>query len=207
MPRSDDFLKAIALAREELSTLDPLAVCQKADAQLISLSGEILFSLSYFVSPLKIAFPTGRMEYESSSDKLSLQEQGLILHYLLSAEDIPLTKELITFREIPSGEFYYQAFLNRAQVPLVSTFGSAHDLFRQAGKKLGGTEGGIGDVSLTFLPFPRVPITMALWSGDEEFPPGGNIVFDSSIKRFLSGEDIAFLAGTVVYKLVALSRC
>ena len=78
--------------------------------------------------------------------------------------------------------------------------------FLKAGKKLGGKKMEMGDSSITFHPFPKIPITLILWKGDEEFSPQGTILFDSSIKNFLGGEDIAFLTDTTVYKLMAISR-
>jgi hypothetical protein len=206
LPRVDDFLKALALAREILPTRDPAVIGRNAGAEFLHLNQGEVITLPFFTKPVTITYPEGQVEYEESEAKLSLQEQGLILHYLLGAQAIPLTNELITFREVPSGEFYYQPFLKRAQVPLVQTFGSDHELFRRAGQKLGGIDAKMGDVSLTFRPFPRTPITLILWKEDEEFPPEGNILFDAGIKHFLAGEDIAFLAGTVVYKLMAIAN-
>ena len=206
MPRVDDFLKALALAREILPTRDPEAICLNAGAEFLHLNQGGKITLPFFSKPVTITYPEGQVEYEDSEAKLSLQEQGLILHYLLGAQAIPPANELITFREIPSGEFYYQPFLKRAQVPLVQTFGSDHELFRKAGRKLGGIDAKMGDASLTFRSFPRIPLTLILWKEDEEFPPYGNILFDAGIKHFLGGEDIAFLAGTVVYKLMALAK-
>jgi hypothetical protein len=206
LPRVDDFLNVLVLAREILPTRDPEILCRNAGAEFLhlNLGGEI--TLPFLNKPVNITYPEGLVVYEDSEAKLSLQEQGLILHYLLGAQDIALTNELITFREIPSGEFYYQPFLKRAQVPLVETFGSDHELFRKAGQKLGGIDAKMGDASLTFQPFPRIPVTLILWKEDDEFPPEGNILFDAGIKHFLGGEDIAFLAGTVVYKLMAIAR-
>ena len=206
MPRVDDFIKALAIAREVLPARDPEEICRNGGAEFFprEVGGKI--TLPFFLKQVKISYPAGEVEYEDGEAKLSLQEQGLILHYLLGVQDIPLTKELITFREIPSGEFYFQPFLKRAQVPLVQTFGSNHELFRKAGQKLGGINAKMGDVSMMFRPFPRIPITLMLWRQDDEFLPDGNILFDASIKHFLAGEDIAFLAGTVVYKLMALAR-
>jgi len=206
MPRVDDFLKAIAIAREALPTCDPETIARNAGAEFQALDRDGRITLPFFLTPVHVSYPEGQVEYEDKEAKLSLQEQGLILHYLLGAQDIPLTNQPITYREIPSGEFYYQPFLKRAQVPLVQTFGLKHELFRKAGHKLGGIDAKMGDASLTFHPFPKIPITMILWREDDEFPPDGNILFDGSIKHFLSGEDIAFLAGTVVYKLMALAR-
>jgi hypothetical protein len=206
MPRVDDFLKALDLAREILPTRDPAAICRNAGAEFLQLNPGGKITLPFFSKPVNITYPEGQVKYEESEAKLSLQEQGLILHYLLGAQDIPPTNQPITFREIPSGEFYYQPFQKRAQVPLVQTFGSNHELFRKASQKLGGIDAEMGDISFTFRPFPIIPITLILWKEDDEFPPDGNILFDAGIKHFLSGEDIAFLAGTVVYKLMALAR-
>ncbi len=206
MPRVDDFINALSLAREKLPAFDPAAICRSAGAELSPRDDGQTIVLPFFGRRVTITYPEGKVSGESGEDTLSLQEQGLVLHYLLGVRDIPLTDELITFREIPSGEFYYQPFLKRAKIPLVNAFGLQHELFRRAGEKLAGREGTIGDSSLIILPFPKIPVTLVLWQGDDEFPPEGNILFDSSIKHFLGGEDIAFLAGIVVYKLMALAK-
>ena len=206
MPRVDDFLNALVIAREILPTRDTEAVCHNAGAQFLDLNPGGKITLPFFTKPVNITYPEGQVEYEDREAKLSPQEQGLILHYLLGAQDIPLTNAPITFREIPSCECYYQPFRKRAQVPLIQTFGSKHELFRKAGEKIGGIDAKMGDVSLTFRPLPRIPITLLLWKEDDEFPAEGNILFDASIKHFLAGEDVAFLASTVVYKLMALAK-
>lgn len=203
MPRVDDFVHALKLAREMLPGRDPAALCRNAGASLRSLPEGKVIALPFFLRQVEITCPGGLITYEGGADAPSLQEQGLILHYLLGACDIPPKGELITFRETPTGEFYYRPFVNRAQIPLVNTFGAAPDLFLKAGLKAGGTAAGVGDASLTFHPLPKVPVTLVLWQGDDEFPPTGNILFDGHIKHFLDGEDIAFLAGIVVYRLMA----
>jgi hypothetical protein len=53
---------------------------------------------------------------------------------------------------------------------------------------------------------PAVPLQLILWEGDDEFPAEANILFDKTIGRILSPEDIAWLAGMVVYRLMALAR-
>lgn len=60
----------------------------------------------------------------------------------------------------------------------------------------------MGDASVLIWAFPRVPIGLVLWKGDEEFPPAGNILFDSSIPAYLPVEDIVVLTETVVWKLI-----
>jgi hypothetical protein len=45
-----------------------------------------------------------------------------------------------------------------------------------------------------------------LWEGNAEFPSEANILFDETIGDILSPEDVAWLAGMLVYRLTALSR-
>ena len=63
----------------------------------------------------------------------------------------------------------------------------------------------MGDAAYSFRILPRLPVAVLLWKGDEEFPPEGNILFDKNISNILSAEDIAWLAGMVVYPLVGMS--
>jgi hypothetical protein len=49
-------------------------------------------------------------------------------------------------------------------------------------------------------------VVLSLWRGDDEFPPEANVYFDQSIASYLSTDDIAYLAGAVVYKAIGISR-
>jgi len=48
----------------------------------------------------------------------------LLLHYLSNASGAPLSGEWITFRELPSGAVYTNAFQKRAIIPFVKAFGT-----------------------------------------------------------------------------------
>lgn len=155
--------------------------------------------------PITITWPEGKIMAPAGTKELSFQEQGLVMHYLIQAKGAPITETWITFREIPSGEFYYSAFVKRAKEPLVKTFGDQPDLLVELGLKMGGTRGKEGDASLYFKAFPCIPVCLVLWAGDEEFPPDGNILFDASISKYLSAEDIAVLSGMIVYPLIGMA--
>jgi hypothetical protein len=70
---------------------------------------------------------------------------------------------------------------------------------------LGGRPASYGDVSVTIDGFRKVPVTLVLWRGDDEFPPEGNILLDSSISHYLPAEDIIFLCQTITWRLVKAS--
>jgi hypothetical protein len=74
------------------------------------------------------------------------------------------------------------------------------------GAKIGELLSEPGDVAVKVLAFPKVPVVLSLWKGDEEFPPEGNVLFDASITSYLSTEDIAYVAGAVVYPAIGMFR-
>ena len=52
---------------------------------------------------------------------------------------------------------------------------------------------------------PRVPVTLVVWAGDDEFEPTAKILFDHSIPHYLTTEDIAWVSGMIVYRLMRLA--
>jgi hypothetical protein len=62
-----------------------------------------------------------------------------------------------------------------------------------------------GDAGFEFQLFPKVPVRLIFYAGDAEFAPEANILFDRSIGGMLSPEDIAWLSGMLVYRLIGLS--
>jgi hypothetical protein len=63
-----------------------------------------------------------------------------------------------------------------------------------------------GDFSVVIKALPLVPVALILWKGDEEFPPEGTLLFDKTVSKILSAEDIAWLAGMVVYPLIGMAK-
>jgi hypothetical protein len=205
MPRIDDYKNTLELARETFRKKDPghLAVNSGAEYRPNPMGG--VMELPFLNRSIAITWPEGEITTPEGTQALSLQEQGLIMHYLIGASGAPLTGTWITFREIPSGEFYYSAFVKRAKEPLVKTFGHQAELLLALGEKMGGIRGEAGDASVFFQALPRIPMGLILWAGDDEFPPEGNLLFDASISQYLSAEDIAVLSGMVVYPLIGLA--
>ena len=78
--------------------------------------------------------------------------------------------------------------------------------FRKAAAALGGQAIAAGDAGFELRVFPQVAVQFILWEGDEEFGAEANILFNPGIQGRLSPEDIAWLAGMVVYRMMALSR-
>ncbi|HNW29160.1 MAG TPA: DUF3786 domain-containing protein, partial [Spirochaetota bacterium] len=76
------------------------------------------------------------------------------------------------------------------------------DRFMKTGTAAGGVLSPLGDHALAFRAFPYVEVTYILWKGDDEFPPSGSVVFDSSISDYLSTEDVAVLCNMIAVRIL-----
>ncbi|MGD9044747.1 MAG: DUF3786 domain-containing protein [Desulfobacterales bacterium] len=204
MPRIDDYKNARKLAIEALAGLSFDTILQQTGFESAEANR---FRISFLDRVYLIGFPELEFEDEADSQKeIPIQEQILILHYMLSSAPAPLTDNWISYREIPGASFYYSAFVKRAIDPLKKVFGQNVDGLLRAAQILDGKTIDTGDAGYEFRAFPHVPLRLILWVGDDEFPAEANIVFNENIGDMLSPEDIAWLAGMVVYRLIALSR-
>ena len=204
MARIDDYHQAKQLAVKELA-LRPLS-------ELISHGGfervdDSSFEVHFLDRSYHVHYPEFVFEdREEPSREVPIQEQILILHYLM-APDLPeLSGRWVSYREIPGASFYFSAFVKRAVDPLKTVFGMNIARLAAASETLNGKQIASGDAGFEFLFFPKVPVQLIVWEGDEEFAPEASIVFDATVGRIFSPEDIAWLAGMVVYRLIALAK-
>jgi len=208
MARLDDYEESFRLAADELKRADLGHLAGKAGMEIsVSEGGEVCMRLA-FLGSLFVIRVGERVEVgrEGSTDSVPLPEQILICHYVLHAPGGPETGRPITFRQIPDGQFYYEAFRKRTRDPFLATFGEDKDLFRTCGETLGGKPVEGGDIAMVFQVFPRVAVQLIFWAGDDEFPPEASFLFDANMRRGLSAEDIAVMTGMLVYRLMGIAR-
>lgn len=164
------------------------------------------FLIEFLGEQYKVHYPSGKFEAVSNTEeRLPVAIQILILRYMANPTTVQNTGKLVSYQELPAGSIYLEPFTHRAIYPLVRSFGSHPDNLKEVVNCLGGKSNGLGDVGVTLRVFPHIPLTLILWRADDEFPPSGNILFDSSAPAFLSTEDYAALASAVVFTLNRLS--
>lgn len=207
MPRIDDYNQARDLARKQLLKGNPELVARSSGATINGdkESGMIL-SFSFLNRRTAVEWGDFRMTFEEMDEEVPIQQQILLLHYLRGAwvsGGAVSSEEWISFQEVPDGRFYIDAFQRRAKAPLIQAFGTKPEHLPEVAAELyNAVPFDRGDSSVVVQVLPLVPVALVLWRGDEEFPPDGNILFDRTISMLLSAEDIAWLAGMVVYPLV-----
>jgi hypothetical protein len=136
-----------------------------------------------------------------SANPDTFAERILILHYVSKAPGTPLSGRLVGFDQLAGGRFYGSAFRKRTELPLASLFSKDPGRLVQAAARLGGAQGGHGSESALLLPFPRVPMTLIVWAGDEELPSNAKVLFDDTAEEYLTTEDIAVLGDQVVRRM------
>lgn len=205
MARIDDYINAKtlaveALAHEDFGRMSMVSGFDRGD--------DGSFQIPFLGREYRLTCP--QFEFTDHIDpgkEVPIQEQVLILHYLRGAGNVNRpVKNWISYREIPGAAFYFSAFVKRATEPLKMVFGNDPDALRGVAAKLGGVPIEMGDVGFEIVPLPKTPLQYILWEGDDEFPSEANVLFDETVGDILSPEDAAWLAGVVVYRMMALAK-
>jgi len=194
---------AFKLAGEKLSKMEDLeGQCLKSDSICRIKDSSRSIVLKYLNREYQITLPEINISLSDSAEPVELRDKILILHYLTRASGIPLSGQLIAYQELKEGAIYFPSFFKRAVKPLIDTFGNNPQLLLDASSEMGGGKTELGDLAVTISAFSRVPITLVIWRGDEEFPPNANILFDSTILDYLPVEDVNVLCQTISWRLV-----
>ena len=207
MPTPADYKAARALAVKDLLGSDVEACCQRAGLTLQPVSGGgRKIPIPFLLNTYHLLLTEDQASFLPREPEMKIPDQVLLLHYLLTASGKTVRQNWITFREVPSGPFYYPSFVKRAITPLVQSFGNNLSGFETVSEKIGEKLESPGDIAVKVMALPRVPVVLSLWAGDDEFPPEGNVYFDASVSSYLPTEDIAYVAGSVVYTTMGLFR-
>ena len=198
---------AYKLACEQLAKVDGIEQqCLKSGARYLEIDSQQVIIIEYLNQSYQITLPDIEISLMDSEEEVPIRDKILILHYLTSAKGTPTSNKSIAYKELPEGSNYFPTFYKRAIKPLIDHFGKQPHLLVDAAGKLGGYKVDYGDVAVTINAFSRVPITLVLWQGDEEFPPEGSILFDATVSDYISTEDINVLCEIIAWKLVKFLR-
>ena len=211
MPTQEDYLTALAIAREACAEKDPRVQAGHSGAVWTpsgkGAGGAGVVEVPFLTTPYVIRCPGGEVSYKETAGKdPALWEQILLLHYFTTADGTPLSGQWISLKEIPDSRLYLPNFEKRAVAPLLGRFGDRPESVHEPVRRLGGAaDVPGGDVGVTVPVFPRVPVTILFWKGDEEFPPRVHILFDRTIAGYLPTEDIILTSQMLAFRLIALA--
>jgi hypothetical protein len=188
-------------AWENIETLDSYDVCTRAGVSYDADSG--LYGVRSFGAVLSVAptrreissvTPLGRRLLNTAEYFFSLS----IVWYLVCARDIQLTGRLVKPVHMKGGQMFARGTHVLPLDELAEKYSEDLEGFLKKGALFGGTPGAHGDVSVCLPAFPRVPVYISLWSGDEEFPPRADLMFDSTAELQLPTDVVWSIASMSV---------
>jgi hypothetical protein len=131
-----------------------------------------------------------------------LNDHILVLHYLLCDSPILATDELISFRGLPGGQFYWQPFLLCIVRPLVGRIGNALDLLCKNLQRFDWEPVVMDDFGARIHVIGKLYVTLVYHCGDNGFPATADLLFNACIKRVFAAKDAAVLASRICFGLL-----
>ncbi|OPY27565.1 MAG: hypothetical protein A4E31_01115 [Methanomassiliicoccales archaeon PtaU1.Bin030] len=126
----------------------------------------------------------------------------LVLHYLTNASSVQPSGRTVSYRQLPDGNRYYLSFRSRVTEVIGSMFRENPKLLLGAVKLLGAKKREFGVASVSIPVFPKLPVTVILWSGEDKVRGSANLLFDDTAPQHLSTEDLAAVGSFVVTQLL-----
>lgn len=194
---------AYGIVKERLAQVDVAEQCRRSGADCTP-DGAIL--LRYLNETYSLNVKAANAAPVPPNRELSLREKILLLHYFTHATGAPLTGKQVTYRDLPGGLVYYPTFIKRTIQPLTNAFGKDAALLVRLSQSLGARRLDYGDAGLVIDAFPKVPITLVLWQGDDELAGDVNLLFDGSITDYLESEDVTIVCEAITWRLVNMAR-
>ncbi len=159
--------------------------------------------LRAFGRDLELAPPDFDMVDVTTRETRHVFERILVLRYLGHEGPLKPSGELISFRDLPSGMFYWGPFRERSAAMLEKRIGNDTDLLRTRLDRFDWESYHAGDLGAVIHAVGAIRLYLIYRRGDEEFPPSAEILFDSVLRRVYSGEDAAVLAQRICAGLVS----
>ena len=159
----------------------------------------------------RVGFPDFSVEItDERKDGVFLLEEMpaakiIVMRFLVSGQYVPGRGKYLTFREIPWGEVYFKPFEGRCLTRLKYAFGFKLDKFSEAMEKMGAVKLGLGDASYEFEFINGLHVRFILWTGDDEFPPASQILFEDNFPYAYQAEDLAHVGDISITTLKRLA--
>jgi hypothetical protein len=127
--------------------------------------------------------------------------QVLTLRYLALRTRPASQLPAVTFASLPAGKTYAMVYENRVNCRLCAGVGKDRRTLLAAAAAVQARAAGGGDAALEINVFPRIPLRLVWYAGDEELMPSCTLLLPPNIDSFLSIEDIVVLSESFVSRL------
>jgi hypothetical protein len=188
----------VAALRAELVRQPPGDVARRSGATLDGL----LLRLTMLSEDLEVD-TAGYVVSRPGGGELDSFLQSLVLTYLDTADGGPPAGRWVTFRDLPNGSFYNQAFQGYGPDRLAKRWKLDIAGFESACRAAGGLPIDVGDAGFSFAVLPRIDMAAVYWLGDEDFPSKASVLFDANAHFYMVVDGLAILGSRLVSRILA----
>ena len=164
------------------------------------------FRLTLFWQEYVISHDDFTVRRVATGEPPSSFTQSLILTYLATADGTTPSSRWVSFRDLPGGLFYAQAFQGYSGNRLVRELRGGVEAFRRACEKFGGELLEIGSAGYGFTVLPRIHLALVYWEGDEEFPSQAQALFEDTAAHYMPIDGLAILASQLVDRILRAAQ-
>lgn len=165
---------------------------------------ENLYALHVLDANLAVDLTDGRVmlidDHGAPTQEVGIRWRIIVLHYL-AAENPEDTPDWVSFADMPDGRGYEPVYTGRVIRRLCGGAARDRTRFVEAALRLGGQRAPLGDEGFIFQVFPRLPVTVAWYDGDDEFPPNATLLYPRNVLSLLPIEDVIVLSECLVSRL------
>lgn len=201
----DELQKSYDSLIKSVKRIDPLTIAETTEGQY---RGDgvpcvvIPFLHSWFVLDL---LPYRIRAEHPALDTLPLKV--LVLHHLIAAAGnlgtaVRVMGRWIDCRSLQHGAVLGAHFAQSVMESLAQFFALETEERLSRALKWGGKPIELGDEGFRFSIFPRLPVALIHWRGDDELPPYSKILYDVSASNYMPTHGLAALTELLIHRLV-----
>ena len=159
------------------------------------------FDVHFINRDLHVSYPAATVVDKATGEEIDVIGKIIILHHAVYSKGGGLVENLISYKELPSGDIYNTPFTNRCIRALAGIFAPNLDALRKAVESTEHKLERHGDFSCTIQVLPKIPLTLIVYEEDDEFPADGNILFNGNAANHLHTEDYSQISAYLVSAL------
>jgi len=191
---------------QQLAELDGQETARRANCRYLPAAGQYVLTMlgtEYIVETAeRNIYPL----QAGASQPAGFIEQLCLLAYLINAKEIHPAGRLAKPESLPGGQFFFRGPHKLRTDKLEAVFGDDPAALLTAARRFGATTTEFGDASVELTVLPRLPLTIVLWRGDDEFGPRASVLFDRSAAQQLPLDALWATANLTINKLLQAHR-
>lgn len=140
------------------------------------------------------------VSHSDFAEQLDIWDKLLILMYIRTAGNCPLSGKWVAFRDLKNGLLRATDFGEICETPLARMFEKNPEQLLKILMEMGAEKikGQPGEQSLVLYPLPKIPFLILLWHGEEGFEPACKVLLDSTATEFLDIEALLYLGQALI---------